>query len=752
MPDYDFQILQPNEFECLTRDLLQKKEGIFVESFTQGCDDGIDLRFAKVAECRVIVQAKRYKSYATLKRVLSKEVSKVKTLRPDRYILSTSIGLTPGNKTEIMNLFAPYILRTEDIIGRDDLNNLLGQYPEIEKQYYKLWLGSTPILEDILNKRINNWSEIEIESIRREVATYVMNPSFKLALDILSKNRYVVISGIPGIGKTTLARMLVNYLLSEGYDEFVMLEKIGDAAQKLANGKKQIFYYDDFLGSTFFQNDEKGFDHKLLALIDKVKHEVDKVLILSTREYILAEAMQVYDAFSTNNIELAKCVLDLSNYTENIRANILYNHLAMADLPISYIRSILQDRSYMKIIRHGNFNPRIIQSFLNEKLYMNVAPEEFVSKFISFFERPYSVWKLAFVRLKPVAQYSLLIRMSMGEKPVFLSDWYSAVKNFVYGTEHELHLQIIDSVWKDTLKIIEGTFIRTQHCGNEFVVLYQNPSVYDFLMEWLRELPDTQELIIKNSLFVEQLYTPFSDSMYSRFWGCCPIKVDAHIFPSLENAYWEHLQSINSCNLRSEGIIFRRAPIGKLGYILNMYRSFGYFFKRTPSLLSKVATQDFLENITLDLGGRMSIFDKLSSEAKNELDMEHLTTSVLREVECVDDFVCAMGLISSTETGEAALKSDEFLKKVEDALDRELEAADSVEECSKISEDLSVLSNYIPSLSVSVWNSAIEEVMSSFPQDPDYDGDFVGDFYDSHKDVNSQYDEMFTSLLGSCQE
>ena len=34
MPDYDFQILQPNEFECLTRNLLQKREKIYIESFT----------------------------------------------------------------------------------------------------------------------------------------------------------------------------------------------------------------------------------------------------------------------------------------------------------------------------------------------------------------------------------------------------------------------------------------------------------------------------------------------------------------------------------------------------------------------------------------------------------------------------------------------------------------------------------------------------------------------------------------------
>ena len=142
MPDYDFQILQPNEFEHFTRDLLQKKEGVLIESFTPGRDRGIDLRFSKVKGNNTIVQAKRYKDYRTLKSVLTKEVPKVKALKPSRYILSTSVGLTPDNKTEIYNLFFPYIKDTLDILGKDELNNLLGQYPDIEKQYYKLWLGS----------------------------------------------------------------------------------------------------------------------------------------------------------------------------------------------------------------------------------------------------------------------------------------------------------------------------------------------------------------------------------------------------------------------------------------------------------------------------------------------------------------------------------------------------------------------------------------------------------------------------------
>ena len=76
MNEYDFLILQPNEFENLTRDLLQKREGVFVESFTIGRDGGIDLRFSSPkGQKQVIIQAKRYKDYAKLKSVLKAEVA-----------------------------------------------------------------------------------------------------------------------------------------------------------------------------------------------------------------------------------------------------------------------------------------------------------------------------------------------------------------------------------------------------------------------------------------------------------------------------------------------------------------------------------------------------------------------------------------------------------------------------------------------------------------------------------------------------
>lgn len=748
MPNYDFLILQYNEFEHLTRDLLQKKEKIFVESFTPGKDGGVDLRFAKVREENTIVQAKRVKDYTSLKRTLLKEVSKVKTLNPERYIISTSVGLTPENKTEIQTLFNPYIQSTEDILGRDDLNNLLGQNPDVEKQYYKLWIGSTAVLEDILNKRINNWSAIELETIRREVSTYVMNKSFNDALEILTKNRYVIISGIPGIGKTTLARMLVNYLLSEGYEEFVKLTGIGDAAQKLQKGKKQVFFFDDFLGSTFFQNDEKGFDQKLVAFIEKVKYETDKIFILSTREYILAEAKQTYDVFSTKNLELAKCVLDLSNYTESIRAEILYNHLAMARLPLPYVRALIAKRSYLRIIQHHNFNPRIIETFLNSELYLRVEPDQFVAKFIDFFDRPYAVWELAFRQIKPIAQYALLVRMSMGDKPVLLSDWYLATKKFVQGTEKELHLTINKQVWNDALKIIEGTFVFTKFQKDEHLACYQSPSVFDFLQEWIKNLSDIQEYIIRESYFAEQIYKAFSDTGYPSFFDYGRVKINESAKPALAQAFKRLASELHFCSLKDYGTTHEKVPQDITDFLLGFERSFGGIYKRKPDLLRDIASQNLLEDTRIPLFKRMDYLDKLGEGSKQELDLEQLASVVLEQSEHLDDFVNSMDLLLETEAGSLALKSNDLLKKVEEAIEWEIEEADSEQECNHISDSLSALVEHIPSLNEAAWQGAIDEVISRFPREEDYDEDFSRDLSSATNDKN-QYEEMFTSLLES---
>ena len=751
MQNYDFQILQPNEFEHLVRDLLQKKESIFVESFTLGRDGGIDLRYGISRKSKSVVQVKRLNSYKSLKAELKKELAKIKNLNPLRYILATSVGLTPANKDEIITMCYPFIKSSGDILGRDDLNNLLGQYPEVERQYYKLWLASTTVLEDILNKRINTWSDIELDEIRREVSTYVMNDSFNAALNILKKNRYVIISGIPGIGKTTLSRMLVYYLLSQGYDEFVSVHSIDDVVQKLFSNKKQVFFYDDFLGTSCLSNIEHRFDKKLISFIDKIKRSEDKIFILSTREYILADAMLKYEIFSLKQIDLSKCILDLSHYSESIRAEILYNHLSMARLPIEYVKAIVDDRKYIHIIKHKNFNPRIIEAYLNKRSYQELTPKDYVKAFLSAFDNPFAVWERTFATLSKLTQCALLIRATMGEGVIFMRDWTKAVNCFIDSNQTVSSLAWDEQSWLESLKVIEGTFILSRPYKGDYLVDFHNPSVFDFLVSWLNGFPELQGQMIKGSYFCDQLYGVFSSKEYLSKFGYHRIRLRQEHSAIMINAFKRHFATLNTCGLKESAYGYSNKvikdyyvdKINALEFFLRMQQLFRTIFDKNTSLYLLIS-QEMLEAPSYSLLDRMTVIDVLPFEVQDQYDIERIASVVVEQAEFLDDYINIMSLLQKTQIGIQKLRDEEFLKKINDAIDDELYNASSVEDCERISDAVDLLDRSFPNYGFGSWKEMIDEAQAKYIEEP-IDDDFPDDVI-TRREVDN-YEEMFTSLL-----
>lgn len=746
MVEYDFLILQPNEFENLTRDLLQKREGVFIESFTIGRDGGIDLRFTSPKGKRqVIVQAKRYKDYAKLKNVLKDEVAKVRKLNLDRYILSTSVGLTPENKTEIKTMFSPYIKATKDILGKDDLNNLLGEYSEVEKQYYKLWLGSTAVLDDILNKRINNWSEMTLEEARKDVSLYVMNDSFERALTVLKENRYVIISGIPGIGKTTLSRMLAYQILAKDYDEFIKVNSMDDASQKLQKGKKQVFFYDDFMGSSFLDIKEIGFENKLLSFIEKVKREPDKLFILATREYILAAAKRQYEKLALSKIDIAKCTIDLSSYTEEIRASILYNHLADAELPIEYIKALLDGKRYLRLIKHDNFNPRIIESFLKQKLYKTEKPEDFVKRFLDFFDRPYSVWEYAFSNMSKMEQYAMYVRATMGSRPVYLEDWYEAIYYYVNSLLGAVQADCLEEDWQNILKKLLGTFILTERVGDKDLVNYHNPSVYDFLIDNIRKNEKLQGKLISHAMFVNQLTGTFTDrGVESRDYGRIQISDDQADYVAA--TFRRQLEKPMTAKLDNRDSMWYKARVNMLSYINDMMVYFPVLFRQRPELLNDVVTQELFSDTDYGLDDRMALLDHVEAEAYG-LNLEDVVDAVLPELESGYDYVNTVSLMEKTAKGKQLMEDDDFVRKMEETLEYELESADSEEECEYVRDDVQELAKHYQ-INPEGWGEAIDDAKTKFAEpEQEYDDWDPGERYYGEHERTSDYYDLYTSLL-----
>ena len=287
---YDFSQLNDKEFESLAIDLLSDALERRIERFKPGKDQGVDGRFFSATDSEIVIQCKHYlkTGYQGLISYLkSKEADKVAKLNPQKYIFMTSLPLSRQNKKEIKRIFKPHIVRDDDVFGQEDLNSLLSQHRRVEEKYFKLWITSTTGLNRFLNKAIKGRSEFEIEDIRRKSRKYVQTQNHNKALEILKKNQVLIISGEPGIGKTTMAENLCLFHFSKGYDFVSIQESLSEAENVYERNERQIFYFDDFLGSNYFEAIENKKDSHVVKFIERIKADKTKRFILTTRTNIL---------------------------------------------------------------------------------------------------------------------------------------------------------------------------------------------------------------------------------------------------------------------------------------------------------------------------------------------------------------------------------------------------------------------------------------------------------------------------------
>lgn len=363
---YDFGQLSPADFEDLARDLLQQEWGMRLEAFKTGRDDGIDLRRSRSADGATIVQCKHFAGSGLrklLQHLRKDEAPKVARLAPARYVLVTSVSLSPRNKADIRSALHPHVRADEDVLGAEDLNNLLRRHPRVEQSNFKLWFSSSAVLQRVLHNAEKVQAEFEVDRVRRRLPLYVQGAAYSKAVEILAREHVVVISGVPGIGKTTLADLLLFAHLERGYEPVVIKSEITEAKRLFNKERKQVFYYDDFLGQTFLgaRSDflARREDGAILDFADLVARSNSAKFILTTREHLLQRAFDISERFERERATFLgrQCVLEMGQYGLLERGRILYNHIHSSDLPPGHRRQLLKDGFYLEILRHRNFNP-----------------------------------------------------------------------------------------------------------------------------------------------------------------------------------------------------------------------------------------------------------------------------------------------------------------------------------------------------------------------------------------------------------
>ncbi|MGL5839917.1 MAG: restriction endonuclease [Sphingorhabdus sp.] len=474
---YDFQSLSPLDFEELVRDLLQAEWGKRLESFGPGRDQGIDLRYLNGPD-NIIVQAKHYSrsGFSKLLSSLKSERDKAIILKPTRYILATSVSLTSERKAKILKALVGVPVEATDVIGAEELNGLILAHPEIEKRNFKLWLGSTSVLERILHSGVYNRTAAEMDVIKEAVPRFVQNASVEHAEKLLAETGALIIAGPPGVGKTTLARILLWLHAEQGWQVYVV-DSLDDAFTVAESSEKRLILLDDFLGQVRLSSDHvRGIDSRLPPMLARVASHEGLRFILTTRDYILAQARALSARLQSAKPNAREYVLNVGSYTREVRAQILYNHIYFSGLTADQIDSLLADDFYISIIDHPNFNPRIIEEITKQD-FLTSIDGSIQTALTQILANPSMLWDRPYRQHTSEHGQAMMIALFLHGRSAQVDTLKASYWRVSAALGVPIHASSFEGSFKQTFAELDGSVLGL----NTNTVSFTNPGLRDYL-------------------------------------------------------------------------------------------------------------------------------------------------------------------------------------------------------------------------------------------------------------------------------
>lgn len=501
---FNFSNLEPIEFENLCKDLISEIEKKEFKIYAQGRDGGIDFKWEEDKE-KIIGQAKHYmsSSRSSLLSAVKKERVKMLFLKPTRYIFMTSFSINPSLETEIFENLQPHMKSKNDIYGLENINELLDDHKKVLHKNYKLWFTGAEILEDLLLKAEQQDIKIEVDKILEKKELYVHTKVYDRAVEILDKKKFLLITGEPGVGKTSLAEMLILRFLDLDYKlKFVTSQDIKDIKKILSSNpdKKEVIFIDDFLGSNYlkyFQGENEG--EELVKFFENHRYFRNKYIILTSRITILNKAYQRSEKLS--RIKKEHYHIEIVNYNRDVKSKIFYNHLKFFKLDKKYIKEILEDKNYKKVIEHKNYYPRLIEFICKPSNYSLEKYSSYFNFMIESLDNPNEIWAMAFNNnLKDNDKYLLRVLFTFDGK----ANKEKLEKAFYKRLEEE-NIRCDSDLYELSLKHLEGGFIKILSENKITKISFLNPSVMDFMLDRYQNKKIEIIKALKGALYGEQV-------------------------------------------------------------------------------------------------------------------------------------------------------------------------------------------------------------------------------------------------------
>lgn len=507
-------------------ELLAAVTGLPFEAGGPGADEGVDI-LAVVDGERHVVQCKHYvhSPYSRLKRAAKKEAKGLagakKPIASYRFV--TSKPLSHTQRDELVEILEPWIGPRDRVIGETDLREFLKQNGTVERHHPKLWFRGADQLRETLSAASFERSQALLEEIHRRLPRYVRTDALFEARGILDSESVCIIAGPAGVGKTTMGRLLLLDCVEAGFQPYEIVRGgLREAWELLERDKKQVFFFDDFLGRTaLFESREE--DQDLMRFIQRIAKDPQRRLILTTREYILKQARRISETLDMEGDDGHRYLLTAGRYTRRERARIFYNHLyASPEIDAVAKNALISSRRYMAVVDHPGYSPRLIEwitGFAGDRLTAE-EKADYGQFCLDVLNSPGRLWTHAFEQGIEEPERALLLTLC--GLPERVSE--GTLETAFEAACRARGLTATGRKFQHALDVLEDSFISS--IGSEgyesdgaFLSLI-NPSLLDYLKEYVTDSRPDAETVLRGTCFFEQV---------EWLWGAC--RGDAELPP-----------------------------------------------------------------------------------------------------------------------------------------------------------------------------------------------------------------------------
>jgi len=218
--------------------------------------------------------------------------------------------------------------------------------------------------------------------------------------------------------------------------------------------------------------------------MDRIKKDKTKRFILTSRTNIFNQGLALSDTFRSKNIENEEFIIKIESLKDIDKAHILYNHIWHSDLDEEFIDEIYVEKRYKEIIKHKNFNPRLIEFITDIKKIQlgQIEAKNYWNYIVEKLDNPQDIWKKAFD--KDSDEFNRIIVMLTvfnGNKieEDKLRDSYNSYIKLTGLTNSSHTSKEFDSIIEEVVKYFLN---RTKTYDQKIEYSLFNPSIADFVL------------------------------------------------------------------------------------------------------------------------------------------------------------------------------------------------------------------------------------------------------------------------------